>query len=406
MITNALLDEMSRIGDDGADQVVRDHAASNERLVGGDLVQHLAANLQMLPGRRSPAVDKYLGDAPDLPRWVDPEKMRRSAAFFTEHPGEISSALFCASLPESYASPRGSRVLTLTGLMVDGLVRRVIETAQMILDSMTLDGLNPGGTAGDDLRGKGYDDIRRVRLMHAAVRHFIQNDPSVPHTAGLPAPDRGWSDAWGIPLNQEDLLGGLLTFSVTVFEVLDKLGVEYDPGDFDAYLHRWCVIGALIGVDERLLPLTPDQARAAAELIRSRWNRPSDDGRLLTGALADTLQASLPLMARAMAAPLPGHVRGLVRAVIHWFVGAELAAMLGIDNSMWSPELEAWLRSADHAASAEERRDPAVALLMSHFGHAAMHEFMQRNRFGDRPAFAMPEQLRPPASGPLVFRFS
>ena len=69
MITNALLDEMSRIGDDGADQVVRDHAASNERLVGGDLVQHLAANLQMLPGRRSPAVDKYLGDAPDLPRW-------------------------------------------------------------------------------------------------------------------------------------------------------------------------------------------------------------------------------------------------------------------------------------------------------------------------------------------------
>jgi hypothetical protein len=159
-------------------------------------------------------------------------------------------------------------------------------------------------------------------------------------------------------------------------------------------------------VDERLLPLSSEEAVAAAELIRSRWNKPSEDGRLLTAALADTLEASLPFVVKAIEAPLPGHMGGLVRAMIHWFVGGEVATMLGIDRSAWSPELEAWLRSVDHVTSAAERRDPAVASLMSHFGHAAMDEFMQRNRFGERPAFAMPEELRPPPSGPKRFRFT
>ena len=197
----------------------------------------------------------------------------------------------------------GARVLILTGRLVSGPVRRVTETAQMILDVMAVDGLEPGV-------GAGYHDARRVRLMHAAVRHFIQHDPSVPHTPHLPVAPYGWCDGWGTPINQEDLLGGLLTFTVTVFEVLDKLGVEYDPAAAEGYMHRWCVIGWLMGIREDVLPMTRSEAVAAAELIGFRQEDGSRDGRELAGALVGALQDSLPYR------PL----RGLIPDV-RWYVG-------------------------------------------------------------------------------------
>ena len=115
-------------------------------------------------------------------------------------------ALFGASLPEAYAAARGARVLNLTGGMVDDLVRRVNETAQMIIDAMgTEGGIRPGES--------GYNDIRRVRLMHAAVRHLVLNDPSV---------QPPWDRTVSVPLNQEDLLGTLMTFTQIVFGALSK----------------------------------------------------------------------------------------------------------------------------------------------------------------------------------------
>jgi ER-bound oxygenase mpaB/B'/Rubber oxygenase, catalytic domain len=91
--------------------------------------------------------------------------------------------------------------------------------------------------------------------MHAAVRYFIEHDPSVPRTEYLPTPPHGWCAGWGRPLNQEDLLGALLTFTISVFEVLDELGVEVDPDDLEAYLFRWKIIGWLLGIPEDVMPV-------------------------------------------------------------------------------------------------------------------------------------------------------
>ena len=38
-----------------------------------------------------------------------------------------------------------------------------------------------------------------------------------------------------MPINQEDLLGTLLTFTVTTFGVLDQFGVEWSHDDREAY---------------------------------------------------------------------------------------------------------------------------------------------------------------------------
>ncbi len=327
-------------------------------------------------GQRSSAVEAYLAATPPLPEWADPELMAQGATFFATHALEIGSALFCGSLPEGYASPRGARVLTLTGRLVAGPVRRVTETAQMVLDAMTTDGLEPGV-------GAGWEDLRRVRLMHAAVRHFINDDPSVKHTPHLPAPAHGWCDGWGTPLNQEDLLGGLLTFTVTVFEVLDKLAVDYDEADVEAYLHRWCVIGSLLGIRHDILPLDRDHAALAATLIRIRQEDASRDGRRLTQALIGAIQASMPSPA----------LRGLVPAAVRWFLGPDVANLLGIERNAWTYVLDGPVRRASQVVHVDERHDELVQRCMRYVGGSALRGFMDANRGEERPSFAIPIEL-------------
>ncbi|MCU0268076.1 MAG: DUF2236 domain-containing protein [Acidimicrobiales bacterium] len=378
IVTNALLDEMSFQGDPLADGVIAEHAAWSRTLVPRDVVRHVAAHLRIAPGDRSPAVETYLADDLPLPDWADPVLLGRGAAFFADHPLEIGSALFCASLPEGYASPRGARVLTLTGRLVDGPVRRVMETAQMVLDAMVVDGLTPG-------IGAGYEDIQRIRLMHAAVRYFIQNDPSVPHTPHLPTAARGWCDGWGLPINQEDLLGGLLTFTVSVFEVLDKLGVEYDPDDLEGYLHRWCVIGAMMGVRPDVLPMNRAAAEQAAELIRFRQQDASRDARQLTRALVGALEDTVPIAA----------LRKLVPAMVRFYTGDEVADLLGVEHTAWTALLEGPLRRLSVLAHVDNRHDRVVRRVMRSIGGSAVRGFMEANRSGDRPSFAIPTELVP-----------
>jgi hypothetical protein len=246
---------------------------------------------------------------------------------------------------------------------------------------MSADGLEPG-------TGAGYQDARRVRLMHAAVRHFIQHDPSVPHTAAMPVPAHGWCDGWGAPINQEDLLGALLTFTVTVFEVLDKLGVEYDPVNLEGYLHRWCVVASIMGLRDELLPTDRAQAEEAARLIRFRQDDPSRDGRELTTALIRALEETLPF------AP----ARGLISATVRWYVGDDVANLLGVQRTPWSWLLEGPLRRVSEVAHVDERRGRMVQAAMRRIGGEAVLGFMEANRGADRPSFSVPTELQPQLS--------
>jgi mpaB/rubber oxygenase-like protein len=387
-VSNAWLDGLSAQGDPDADAVIEAHASEYPDLAPADTVKHVAAHLQLPEERRSPAVTRYLAERPYKTLSADESaRMDRAQRFFADHALEIGAALFCASLPESYASPRGARVLVLTGRLVSGPVRRVAETAQMLLDVMTTDGLDPQ-------HGTGYDDVRRIRLMHAAVRYYIENDPSVPRTQFLPTPPHGWCAGWGRPLNQEDLLGALLTFTVSVFEVLDKLGVEVDPDDLEAYLFRWKLIGWLLGMADDVLPVDVAEAREMAELIRYRQLGPSNDGRELTRALIEALERAVPFPP----------MRALVPATVHWYVGTDTAQLIGVGASPWSLVLEGpgrWLSDTIHL---DEQHNQFIRTFTRRFGAVAIKGFMDANRGDNRPSFSIPDELAPALQGPSRFK--
>jgi hypothetical protein len=119
-------------------------------------------------------------------------------------------------------------VLGLTARLETDAKRRLNETAQFHLDVMEPGGLEYGA--------HGFSDVRHVRLMHAAVRWLIEHDPRAE-----------WDPAWGTPINQEDLLETLLTFTEIVFEVFDRTGIIYTEDEANHYLHAWSVIGFHLG---------------------------------------------------------------------------------------------------------------------------------------------------------------
>jgi hypothetical protein len=259
--------------------------------------------------------------------------------------------------------------------MVTDPVRRVYETAQLVLDSMTGGGLDPE-------TGAGYEDIRRVRLMHAAVRYLILNDPTVPKT-DTPAPYPSWCLTSGVPINQEDLFGTLMTFTSTVFESLDRLGVVFSDEDLDCYLHAWCVVGHLLGLRADLLPLTLDDAQEITAAIRRRQTLPSDDAVHLGQALVGAMRASVRL---PMLRPLPA-------SMVRWSVGPDVATIIGIGKRDSFAFAFDGLAFVMRRVGLAERHNKMLRVLSRHVGAATLGSFVRSGRSGTRPPFTLPDQL-------------
>ncbi len=376
--TDDVLDGLRLVGDPYADGIV---ARYFEELSsdGGPgrprhLIHHLVATEHLAPEHRSPEVDEYLHDEPPLPDWVDEESLRRGEEFFLQWGLLIGMLHYYASLPSTYAIAKGVPVLHLTARLASDTGRRIHETAQMIVHAMT-----PGGLA---VGAPGYRDARRVRLMHAAVRHLILHDPSVAHTCHPTAVGPHWCDEWGVPLNQEDMLATLLTFTEVVFVGLRKAGVRVSDDDAASYLHGWCVVGHLLGIRDDLLPLGLDEASALWTTIRRRQHAPSPEGQEMTAALLRLLRTHSPR-----------RFHDLPPAQMRYFLGNDIADMLGVGPARSMNLLFGTLRRATALVALTEQHNRLVRMLARHVGRALLRGLLDSGRAGDRAAFAIPTHL-------------
>jgi hypothetical protein len=199
-----------------------------------------------------------------IPAWANAKQMQQGAAFFARHASLIMNMLGLLSLPYCYAAADGARVLYLSERMRTDVGRRLQETGEFVWDMMAPNAFEP--------EGKGLASLLKVRLMHAAVRYYSLKSGK-------------WDMAWGKPVNQEDMAGTNLSFSLIVIRGLRKLdgAVSYD--DQQAFMHLWNVIGWLSGIQPELLPQDGKQALELELAIRQRQFRSSEQGIALTQAL-------------------------------------------------------------------------------------------------------------------------
>jgi hypothetical protein len=194
------------------------------------------------------------------------------------------------------------------------VARRIAETGQMLLDVSEPGALAPGG--------QGYQTARTVRLLHAVIRARL--------TLHAPAIDAGragrtWdTQALGLPVNQEDLLGTLLSFTTVVFRAFDRMGIPWGEQAQESYLQLWAAIGHLLGIESSEAVLEPRQAEALTDLIAQELHARSRAGVHLMEVLMGEMELSMPW-----------GLRKLPRTLVRHLAGDQTADLLSVAPRAW-----------------------------------------------------------------------
>jgi ER-bound oxygenase mpaB/B'/Rubber oxygenase, catalytic domain len=382
--TDEELDALRQIGDDPADVVLQEvlgdagatDPAEGIRLLMGLLQQPVlpTTDLAILRARA------FFESGASLPDWADQTLLRRARTFFNDRSVDIMSALFYGALPTCYASGDGAFIVRLSERLVTQTHRRTSETAQFLFDILNTEGVEAKTADALVVGSKGYRSTLGVRLMHASVRNFVANQP--------PERDHVIESAIGLPINQEDLLGTMLAFSVVTLRALSATGIKVDQADRDAYLHFWQVMGALLGIRVESLPfaypLNWDEAQKLTDRLNVRMVRPSLSGDQLVASLLEEMnQAS-----RQFLGPVFGRL--LVRAhpaLISRMCSDEVCRALGVRESQVLRPLLALMANVTSATDRARRSWSPLAALARRGALATLHAYMERDRGNGRPPF-------------------
>ena len=304
--SDLLLTKMKTIGDPPADAIIQRLVEEKGAEAVHAFFHTLITNIRMPVQDIPEFVRPFLQATSQLPEWADPDLMQTAHDYFVDHGPKWLLLLYFKSLPILYACGDGALVLTRTGRLAHDaeslrvFSRRIAETGQFLLDVMSKDAFDTPGS-------RGFEAIQKVRLIHASIRQFVQ--------AG------GWdTDKHGLPVNQLHMAGTLMTFSIALIDGLQQFGIEESGDRQMAYLHRWQVIGTLLGVSDDGLPADIPSARSLLDAFVAREAHENQPGKHLAAALVDFGKQAIP-KERFDAAP---------QLLIQYLAGNELASMIGV----------------------------------------------------------------------------
>ncbi|MEN7548733.1 oxygenase MpaB family protein [Rapidithrix thailandica] len=294
--TNSLLEKARFQADPLADQLIS-QVIFDDRL--SQLFQLSSPyDIQNLPEE----VREYFLQPTPLPDWADVRKIKLSSHFLEQHLEIILNLLGSYSLPYCFAAAKGAKALQITGQMTHNTEARLAYTAAFVLTTLHREALlSPE---------KGPFAIKKIRLIHALNRYQIEQS-------------KQWSEGWGKPINQEEMSGTNLAFSLIILRGLRKLGYVIKKEESEAYLHTWAVISYLLGVSEELLPTNGKEAYHLEKLIAGNQFRPSEAGQALTASLIYNLTKATPKSIN----------QDQIQAYIRFLVGNEVANILGIPET-------------------------------------------------------------------------
>jgi hypothetical protein len=299
------LEELRQIGDPEADEAVlrfverygKDKAAEEALRFMESLTRTPWSTLE--DARRSlrpkpeysGVLEDFLQKHAVLPPWAEPERIKQGQKLFERHGPMALAVLLCASLPECYSHKNGALVLWHTQRLQEHAVRRIYETAKILLEVMTPGGLEPGG--------KAALIAVKTRLLHAVMRYLVLSDPPREPKNLMSLADEllysQWdSQQWGVPINQEDNAFTLLTFSYIVLRSWKRMKLPISDEEADAYQHCWNVVGHYMGIRPDLYATTWDDAEFMWRRLQAHQQAPSAEGRALTQSLLPVMQEIVP----------------------------------------------------------------------------------------------------------------
>ncbi len=200
--------------------------------------------------------------APELPDWVDRDRIIRGQRMFMESSLPAVLVMLCKSLPEGYAAPSMAKILNMSGDLRAVPFHRLMGTLQLLV--------NVTAPYSFERMGMAAISGQEMRLLHAGARTNVA--PEVLGPEGYDAFYR----RYGLPINQEDMAGTIIGFSLLVVNGLSTLGLGLEPEVAEDYYYLWRVFGHLMGVRAPGMPYESDsmpQSLAEAQAFYDAYQR-------------------------------------------------------------------------------------------------------------------------------------
>ncbi|MGW4703168.1 oxygenase MpaB family protein [Streptomyces sp. NPDC004285] len=360
--TEASMDALRRTGDELADATVATLFERGEVGTFNTLMRYVSTAGSPLPDGLPDVAREYLHATSAPPSWVDWGEMERARLFFIDNNVHISTALSFASMPACYLVPHVAKLLSAThGLQYPS--KRMAETGQFTVHLMQPDAFEAGS--------RFIPAAQKVRLLHASIRHHLRRE------------DRWDVEGLGVPICQEDMIGGQMFFSMLVLDSLHRLGIHMSSEGADAYSYAWRVVGAMLGVDQEAVPTTLDEARGFLDLYMIRHMGPSPEGVHLTRQLIDLYEEVVP---GTLLDPI-------VSALIRYLVGDTCGDWLEVPRTPWDTAVKAVPHLLGVLETIEDR-SPLGAWALDRLGHLTTVLELSSLTRGRVMHYAIPEHLR------------
>jgi hypothetical protein len=108
----------------------------------------------------------------------------------------------------------------------------------------------------------------------------------------------------------------------------------------------------------------------------------SEVGLFLTTALLEQGQQAVPAF-----------LKGLPRSAVRWYIGDELADMIGVPPADWTRRLFGPLARMAHRSRPADSRPRGMERMSAWLGRSLLAVSVAAGRGGDRASFAIPDEL-------------
>ena len=248
------------------------------------------------------------------PDWVDYDRMNLGAQTYRRMGMLAMAVLSSWALMNGYHSAAAVKPLAFTGQLDERAPRRLAETGRYITEVVQPNAMRRFGP--------GFKLAVRVRLMHAQVRKMIRDSGR-------------WNDqAFGAPINQADMFGTLIEFSLLVLQGGRQLGFHFTEEESEALVHLWRYNGYLQGVCPPLLAHLETESKGVrmARLLRLVQAGPDRD----SIALAQALRGVPMTLAKTRSERWVAGFRTRMHDGLTWaFNGNQIAEDLHIPHRSW-----------------------------------------------------------------------
>jgi hypothetical protein len=257
-----------------------------------NLLWNWTRNDQPLPAGLPADLVAFIDSARQMPSWADQGKLERAAEFNKSRGFYLNLLNGVGGGMLSTAIPKEARAVYYSAGGAD-MEDRVAKTSILGFAVGSLNAYRPDGNC--------VVNSVKTRLVHAAVRHLLQQSP---HWTG------------DIPISQTDMLVTWHTLPTFAMRKMREWRVPISTADADAYLHSWQVTAHLLGIRDEFIPATWDAAYAQSDQVLPPNMGPTREGVELTDILLGQLAEQTS----------PGSIsRPLCNALGRFLVGDQVA---------------------------------------------------------------------------------